>query len=344
MARKKLKRYDGEEGSFVNDSDVDYSTRGTGRSLREGNEEDGLHEVEYKPEPKTVNTFKQKVIPSNLFRGNEDIDEEDTSAYHGLPLKKNYLKNMPSPEKKQENADKIQKAAEIGTSLAPVVGLGRVGKTAKDIIGTINKAGRTNSIYQLMKKAGENEYNKVRTALSKGEEYPEDVAASNLYKRRGIPNADRTRLNIEQANKTYLKGRTPAQEPNMKKGGKVKRYDNGGDVANESTSGLSPQEFKENIAERRGFVEGKNKYPAEARLQKDLALPASLARKAGVYLQEKYGDVKGNVQGMLGDAEALRELRGRQFVRDAVLGYKKGGAVVRGHGIESRGKTKGRFV
>ena len=130
---------------------------------------------------------------------------------------------------------------------------------------------------------------------------------------------------------------------------KLKRYDGeegsyvSDDDRDQRMSGLSPQEFKENIAERRGFVEGKNKYPAEARLQKNLALPASLARKAGVYLQEKYGDVKGNVQGMLGDAEALRELRGRQFAREAVLGYKKGGSV-RGHGIESRGKTKGRFV
>jgi hypothetical protein len=105
------------------------------------------------------------------------------------------------------------------------------------------------------------------------------------------------------------------------------------------------QKIQENRAENKGYLEGQNKYPAEARLQKDLAVPARIARKTGVYLKEKYGDVKGNVKGMFGDREALRELRGSQLSREAALGYKKGGmAYAKGGGIESRGKTKGTVI
>jgi len=160
----------------------------------------------------------------------------------------------------------------------------------------------------------------------------------------------------------------PAQPPmGMKAGGKVKRYDDGGNVSKEDIAAFglpTAQKIQENKAENKGYLAGQDKYPAEARLQKDLAAPARIARKTGVYLKEKYGDVKGNVKGMLGDREALRELRGGQLSREAALGYKKGGmpmkdgkpafmqkkmmgggmAYAKGGGIESRGKTKGTMV
>jgi hypothetical protein len=141
----------------------------------------------------------------------------------------------------------------------------------------------------------------------------------------------------------------PAQSPmGMKAGGKVKRYDNGGNISKEDVAAFGmpkAQKIRENRAENKGYLEGQNKYPAEARLQKDLAVPARIARKTGVYLKEKYGDVKGNVKGMLGNREALRELRGSQLSREAALGYKKGGmAYAKGGGIESRGKTKGTVI
>ena len=141
----------------------------------------------------------------------------------------------------------------------------------------------------------------------------------------------------------------PAQPPmGMKAGGKVKRYDNGGNISKEDVAAFgmpTAQKIQENNAENKGYLEGQNKYPAEARLQEDLAVPARIARKTGVYLKEKYGDVKGNVKGMLGNREALRELRGSQLSRKAALGYKKGGmAYAKGGGIESRGKTKGTII
>ena len=141
----------------------------------------------------------------------------------------------------------------------------------------------------------------------------------------------------------------PAQPPmGMKAGGKVKRYDDGGNISKEDVAAFgmpTAQKIQENRAENKGYLEGQNKYPAEARLQKDLAVPARIARKTGVYLNEKYGDVKGNVKGMLGNREALRELRGSQLSREAALGYKKGGmAYAKGGGIESRGKTKGTVI
>ena len=160
----------------------------------------------------------------------------------------------------------------------------------------------------------------------------------------------------------------PAQPPmGMKAGGKVKRYDDGGNISKEDIAAFglpAAQKIQENKAENKGYLAGQDKYPAEARLQKDLAAPARIARKTGVYLKEKYGDVKGNVKGMLGDREALRELRGGQLSREAALGYQKGGmpmkdgkpafmqkkmnmggmAYAKGGGIESRGKTKGTVI
>jgi len=155
----------------------------------------------------------------------------------------------------------------------------------------------------------------------------------------------------------------------MKAGGKVKLYDNGGNVSKEDIAAFGlpkAQKIQENRAENKGYLAGQDKYPAEARLQKDLAAPAGFARKTGVYLKEKYGDIKGNVKGMLGDREALRELRGGQLSREAALGYKKGGMPMKdgkpafmmgkkmnmggmakyagGGGIESRGKTKGTVI
>ena len=150
---KKIKRYDGEEGSYVRDDDDPesqkvYSSRGTGAGLSD-DEEGGLYEVEYKPEPKVVSKPKAPVSKSNSVvpsRGNEDIDEEDTSAYHGLPSKK-YLKNMPSSEKKQANADRIQKGAEIGVSMLPVgraiKGIGMVGKAASEVPGYARAVGES---------------------------------------------------------------------------------------------------------------------------------------------------------------------------------------------------------
>ena len=62
---KKIKRYDGEEGSYVSDDDLDqrvYSSRGTGAGLSDDDEEGGgLREVEYKPEPKVVSKPKTPV-------------------------------------------------------------------------------------------------------------------------------------------------------------------------------------------------------------------------------------------------------------------------------------------
>ena len=337
--------------TFRDDDDPEsqkvYSSRGRGAGL---DEEGGLYEVTpdfssrvnqlktslgAKPsavvskEIKVDDPEKPKVVVEKTTSVSSN-PEDDTSAYHGLPFKK-YLNNMPSSEKKQANADRVQKGVEIGVSMLPIgraiKGIGMVGKAASEIPGYAKVVGESGA-----------------KAVKQGVEKLMANRASREDMKSAIGRMAEARKN-RKAEETHLKKlySNPGGGSPFKKGGKVKRYGNGGDVANESTSGLSPQEFKENIAERRGFVEGQNKYPAEARLQKNLALPASLARKAGVYLQEKYGDVKGNVQGMLGDAEALRELRGRQFVREPVLGYKKGGSV-RGHGIESRGKTKGRFV
>ena len=157
---KKIKRYDGEEGSYVSDEDRDqrvYSSRGTGAGLSDDDEEGGgLREMEYKSEPRSDSVSKKasspvsksapksySVVPS---RGNEDIDEEDTSAYHGLPSRK-YLKNMPSSEKKQANADRIQKGAEIGVSMLPVgraiKGIGMVGKAASEVPGFARAVGES---------------------------------------------------------------------------------------------------------------------------------------------------------------------------------------------------------
>lgn len=161
---KKIKRYDGEEGSYVSDEDRDqrmYSSRGTGAGLSDDDEEGGgLHEVEYKPEPRSASVSKKTSSPAfkktsfsvsksdsvGPSRGNEDIDEEDTSAYHGLPSRK-YLKNMPSSEKKQANADRIQKGAEIGVSMLPVgravKGIGMVGKAASEVPGYARAVGES---------------------------------------------------------------------------------------------------------------------------------------------------------------------------------------------------------
>ena len=161
---KKIKRYDGEEGSYVSDDDLDqrvYSSRGTGAGLSDDDEEGGgLHEVEYKPEPRSASVSKKTSSPAfkktsssvsksdsvGPSRGNEDIDEEDTSAYHGLPSRK-YLKNMPSSEKKQANADRIQKGAEIGVSMLPVgraiKGIGMVGKAASEVPGYARAVGES---------------------------------------------------------------------------------------------------------------------------------------------------------------------------------------------------------
>ena len=203
MARKKIKRYDGEEGSYVSDDDLDqrvYSSRGTGAGLSDDEEGGGLREVEYKPEPRVVSKPKTPVFKSDSVgpsRGNEDIDEEDTSAYHGLPFKKTkfstskkpnssvsksnsvsssrgnedidgentsayhglpsrkYLKNMPSSEKKQANADRIQKVAEIGASMIPVgraiKGIGMVGKAASEIPGYARAVGENGAKAVLQK-------------------------------------------------------------------------------------------------------------------------------------------------------------------------------------------------
>ena len=198
---KKIKRYDGEEGSYVSDDDLDqrvYSSRGTGAGLSDDEEGGGLREMEYKSEPRSASVSKKASSPtskktsSSVFksnsvgpsRGNEDIDGEDTSAYHGLPSRKylknmpsvsksnsvgpsrgnedidgentsayhglpsrKYLKNMPSSEKKQANADRIQKGAEIGASMLPVgraiKGIGMVGKAASEVPGFARAVGES---------------------------------------------------------------------------------------------------------------------------------------------------------------------------------------------------------
>ena len=84
---KKIKRYDGEEGSYVRDDDDPesqkvYSSRGTGAGLSD-DEEGGLYEVEYKPEPKVVSKPKAyEMQPKEEIKPKATIADAKTTIKH----------------------------------------------------------------------------------------------------------------------------------------------------------------------------------------------------------------------------------------------------------------------
>ena len=84
---KKIKRYDGEEGSYVRDDDDPesqkvYSSRGTGAGLSD-DEEGGLYEVEYKPEPKVVSKPKAyEMQPEKEIKPKATIADAKTAIKH----------------------------------------------------------------------------------------------------------------------------------------------------------------------------------------------------------------------------------------------------------------------
>ena len=137
----------------------------------------------------------------------------------------------------------------------------------------------------------------------------------------------------------------------FKGGGRALATDDGETVAelakkNKTWNKLTSQ----TEAERWGRQAGAEDYPREKRTQESLGQPAKALRKAGVWLREQYGDARDSTRGMLtGNPEDGEFRKGQQAVRKRELGYKKGGSVkssasIRGGGIESRGKTKGRMI
>ena len=96
---KKIKRYDGEEGSYVSDDDLDqrvYSSRGTGAGLSDDEEGGGLREVEYKPEPRVVSKPKTPVYemqPEKEIKP-EKVVKKDVNT---RPYEKVVKKTSPLP-------------------------------------------------------------------------------------------------------------------------------------------------------------------------------------------------------------------------------------------------------
>jgi len=125
---KKIKRYDGEEGSYVRDDDDPesqkvYSSRGTGAGLSDDEEDGGLHEVEYKPEPKVVSKPKTPVYemqPEKEIKPEKVVKKDvDTRPYAKVVKKDVDTRPYAKVVKKDVNTRPYEKVVKKTSPLPP---------------------------------------------------------------------------------------------------------------------------------------------------------------------------------------------------------------------------------
>ena len=123
---KKIKRYDGEEGSYVSDDDLDqrvYSSRGTGAGLSDDEEGGGLREVEYKPEPRVVSKPKTPVYemqPEKEIKPEKVVKKDvNTRPYEKVVKKDVNTRPYEKVVKKDVNIRPYEKVVKKTSPLPP---------------------------------------------------------------------------------------------------------------------------------------------------------------------------------------------------------------------------------